>query len=130
MIGRSSSQRYFSRRVRRVSLGRPNTLFGRFEISSFQSSNRCAHLYGSHRTLRHGLFVGACSRHFVPGYDRTVPPGRFATRFLLNFWVQTFSIKPLVSRGTPEQRSKTPHRCDIRRRCRTDDHKKELRQVF
>ena len=20
-----------------------------------------------------------CSRHFVPGYDRTVPPGRFAT---------------------------------------------------
>ena len=69
------------RNVRRVSLGRPNTLFERFEISSFRSSNRCANPYGSHRTLRDGLFVGACSRHFVPGYDRTVPPGRFATDF-------------------------------------------------
>ena len=49
-------------------------------ISSFQSSNRCAHLSESHRTLRDGSFGAAQSRHFVPGYDRTVPPGQSASR--------------------------------------------------
>jgi hypothetical protein len=39
-----------------------NTLFERFEIFSFQTSNRCTHLHGSHRTLRDGLFVA-----LVPG---------------------------------------------------------------
>jgi hypothetical protein len=29
----------------------------------------------SDRTLRDGSFEVALSRHFVPGYDRTVPPG-------------------------------------------------------
>ena len=60
--------------------------------------NRCAHLHESHRTLRDGSFGVAlsqalrarlrshralrdcsfgwrCPRHFVPGYDRTVPSG-------------------------------------------------------
>src|SRR5271166_934272 len=50
-----------------------------FEIPSLQSSNRCAHLHESHRTLRDGSLGWRCPRHFVPGYDRTVPPGHFAT---------------------------------------------------
>jgi hypothetical protein len=29
----------------------------------------------SYRTLRDGSFEGRFPRHFVPGYDRTVPPG-------------------------------------------------------
>jgi hypothetical protein len=47
-----------------------------FEISSPQSSNRCARLRESDRILRDGSFGWPCPRHFVPGYDRTVPPGR------------------------------------------------------
>jgi hypothetical protein len=47
-----------------------------FQSSSLQSSNRCAHLPESHRTLRDGSFGWRCPRHFVPGYDRTVPSGR------------------------------------------------------
>src|SRR5271166_3891080 len=49
------------------------------EISPLQSSNRCAYLHESHRTLRDGSLGWRCPRHFVPGYDRTVPPGHFAT---------------------------------------------------
>jgi hypothetical protein len=30
----------------------------------------------SYRTLRNGSFEGRFPRHFVPGYDRIVPPGR------------------------------------------------------
>src|ERR1700722_15340840 len=71
MIGRSESQRYFSSTVRRVSV----SVF-LFETSSLQSSNRCAHLHESDRTLRDGSFGWRCPWHFVPGYDRTVPPGR------------------------------------------------------
>jgi hypothetical protein len=41
----------------------------------------------SHRTLRDGSFDGRFPRHFVPGYDRVVPPGRafghFANRLYL-----------------------------------------------
>jgi hypothetical protein len=33
----------------------------------------------SYRALRDGSFGRRFSRHFVPGYDRTVPPGQFAT---------------------------------------------------
>jgi hypothetical protein len=69
MIGRSESQRYFS------STCAP--CFGfHIETSSLQLSNRCAPLRESDRTLRDGSFGWRCSRHFVPGYDRTVPPGR------------------------------------------------------
>ena len=41
-----------------------------------------AHLHESYRTLRDGCFGWHGPRHFVPGYDRTVPPGRkpFAQR--------------------------------------------------
>jgi hypothetical protein len=31
----------------------------------------------SHRTLRDGSFEGRFPRHFVPGYDRCVPTGRY-----------------------------------------------------
>jgi hypothetical protein len=31
---------------------------------------------GSYRTLRDGALEGRFSRHFVPGYDRVVPPGQ------------------------------------------------------
>ena len=33
----------------------------------------------SYRTLRDGSFEGRFPRHFVPGYDRTVPPGHIGT---------------------------------------------------
>jgi hypothetical protein len=33
-------------------------------------------LHESDRTLRDGFFGWRCPWHFVPGYDRTVPPGR------------------------------------------------------
>src|SRR5271166_3007133 len=36
------------------------------EISSLQSSNRCARLHESHRTLRDGSLGWRCPRHFVP----------------------------------------------------------------
>ena len=51
------------------------------EIASLQASNRCAHLRESDRALRDGSFGVARPRHFVPGYDRTVPPGHLATGF-------------------------------------------------
>jgi hypothetical protein len=47
-----------------------------FETLSLQSSTWCARLRESDRTLRDGSFGRRCPRHFVPGYDRTVPPGR------------------------------------------------------
>jgi hypothetical protein len=50
-----------------------------FVISSLPSSNRCACRRESDRTLRDGSLGGCCSRHFVPGYDRTVPPEQKAT---------------------------------------------------
>src|ERR1700722_57004 len=40
----------------------------------------------SYRTLRDGSFAWRFSRHFVPGYDRTVPPGQFATGFSYMLW--------------------------------------------
>jgi hypothetical protein len=43
--------------------------------------NRAAHPHESHRTLRDGTFGGRFPRHFVPGYDRTVPQGTFPTGF-------------------------------------------------
>jgi hypothetical protein len=38
----------------------------------------------SYRTLRDGPFEGRFPRHFVPGYDRTVPPGHMGTATALN----------------------------------------------
>jgi hypothetical protein len=35
----------------------------------------------SYRTLRDGSFEDAFPRHFVPGYDRCVPPGQACRRF-------------------------------------------------
>jgi hypothetical protein len=35
--------------------------------------SRCARPRESDRTLRDGSFGWCCPRHFVPGYDRTVP---------------------------------------------------------
>jgi hypothetical protein len=46
-----------------------------FIISSLQS-NRCAGLPESDRTYGTAPLGGAGPRHFVPAYDRPVPPGR------------------------------------------------------
>ena len=40
-----------------------------------RSSNPSVHPHRSYRTLRDGSFGVRCPRHFVPGYDRAVPPG-------------------------------------------------------
>jgi hypothetical protein len=53
--------------------------FSCFHIRNFVTpiiESRCAHLQESDRTLRDGSFGWRCPRHFVPGYDRTVPPGQ------------------------------------------------------
>ncbi len=46
------------------------------------TESKCAPRQESHRTLRDGSLGWRCPRHFVPGYDRTVPPGQkpFARR--------------------------------------------------
>jgi hypothetical protein len=38
-------------------------------------SNPSGQPHRSYRTLRDGSFGVRCPRHFVPGYDRAVPPG-------------------------------------------------------
>jgi hypothetical protein len=40
------------------------------------AESKCAHLQESDRTLRDGSLGAAIPRHFVPGYDRTVPLGQ------------------------------------------------------
>jgi hypothetical protein len=40
------------------------------------TESKCAHLQESDRTLRDGSFWASLPRHFVPGYDRTVPAGK------------------------------------------------------
>jgi hypothetical protein len=50
-----------------------------FVWRKFRHWNRFAHLHESDRALRDGSFGRRCPRHFVPGYDRIVPPGHFAT---------------------------------------------------
>ena len=54
----------------------------------FRSKSRHAyHRIGAHTCTNHTVPYGTalsgrrCPRHFVPGYDRTVPPGHFATGF-------------------------------------------------
>src|ERR1700674_1335382 len=53
-----------------------------FSYSKFRHSN---HRIGAHTCTNHTVPYGTallgwrCARHFVPGYDRTVPPGHFAT---------------------------------------------------
>ena len=42
-----------------------------------RSSNPSVHPHRSYRTLRDGSFGVRCPRHFVPGYDRAVPPGHW-----------------------------------------------------
>jgi hypothetical protein len=45
---------------------------------------------GSDRTLRDGSFEVTLFRHFMPGYDRTVPPGLGAKPLRSNKSPQTF----------------------------------------
>jgi hypothetical protein len=54
-------------------------IFFSFHIRNFVTpiiELRCAHRQESDRTLRDGSFEVVMSRHFVPGYDRTVAPGQ------------------------------------------------------
>jgi hypothetical protein len=68
MIGRRPNPRGISRRkVRRVFLG--------MLITPIIESVRIPARIRPYPTKR--LFWGALSRHFVPGDDRTVPPGHF-----------------------------------------------------
>src|SRR5580704_15146520 len=71
MIGRSESQRYFSSKCA--------PCFGfSFPVRNFVTPiiQSVRTLHESDRTLRDGSFGWRGPRHFVPGYDRTVPPGR------------------------------------------------------
>src|SRR5580700_12268323 len=58
--------------------------FFQFSYSKFRHSN---HRIGAQTCANHTVPYGTvllgwrCPRHFVPGYDRTVPPGHFATGF-------------------------------------------------
>jgi hypothetical protein len=53
-------------------------------------TNARSHRIGAHTDTDHirlggdGSLGWRCPRHFVPGYDRTVPPGHFATAFNLD----------------------------------------------
>jgi hypothetical protein len=92
MIQRGQSQRYSRQNVRRVYLRRLNILtFSADDVSG------CYSMFMD-RFLNLGDFNAECAcpnqtvpygtallgwhypRHFVPGYDRTVPPGHLATR--------------------------------------------------
>jgi hypothetical protein len=53
-------------------------VFHNFVTPIIESVRSSAHLHESYRTLRDGCFGWRRPRHFVPGYDRTVPPGHFA----------------------------------------------------
>src|ERR1700726_4634645 len=59
-----------------------NINFFSFRARNFVTPN---HRIGAHTWANHTVPYGTvllgwrCPRHFVPGYDRTVPPGRFAT---------------------------------------------------
>jgi hypothetical protein len=53
-------------------------VFHNFVTPIIESVRSSAHLHESYRTLRDGCFGWRGPRHFVPGYDRTVPPGHFA----------------------------------------------------
>ena len=64
---------------------RPETIqqnFSKLLYSRFRHSN---HRIGAHTCANHTVPYGTAllgwrrPRHFVPGYDRTVPPGHFAT---------------------------------------------------
>jgi hypothetical protein len=49
-------------------------------LVEFRHSNHrigAHNLHESHRTLREAPLGRRCPRHFVPGYDHTVPPGHF-----------------------------------------------------
>ena len=52
------------------------------DVMEIRHSN---HRIGAHTCTNHTVPYGTallgwrCPRHFVPGYDRTVPPGHFAT---------------------------------------------------
>ena len=41
------------------------------------------------------LFGWRCPRHFVPGYDRTVPPGHFATGFSWMLFAKYLPARPV-----------------------------------
>jgi hypothetical protein len=79
--------------VAKKSLMNPSLYFFgyRTRCSSLQSLNRCARLRESNRALRDGSFAWRCSRHFVPGYDRTVLRDKSHSpiegpRIKLGFW--------------------------------------------
>jgi hypothetical protein len=67
--------------VAKKSLMNPSQYFFSHRARSFVTPNS-NHRIGAHawresdRTLRDGSFGWRCPRHFVPGYDRTVPPGQ------------------------------------------------------
>jgi len=84
MIGRSSTQRYFSSKM----------------CAAYSKFRRTNHRIGAQACANHTvpygtvLLDGAGPRHFVPGYDRTVPPGRkpFRTEALINLALMGFSL--------------------------------------
>src|SRR3984957_8185973 len=79
-----------------------------FSHSKFRHSN---HRIDAHTRANHTVPYGTallgrrCPRHFVPGYDRTVPPGHFGRR-ISNFpGYKSITTSPL---GWEQQISRLP----------------------
>src|ERR1700721_1369289 len=77
------------------------------KFSLLQSSNR-AHTY-TNQTVPYGtaLLGWCCSRHFVPGYDRAVPPGHLATGVRLRFNLEAIVISNVPYLGAIQPRVST-----------------------
>jgi hypothetical protein len=58
-------------------------------------TGQCSRPEGTFTLLLVRTFRRTCPRHFVPGYDRTVPPGHFATGFSEMLFAKCLPARPV-----------------------------------
>jgi len=58
-------------------------------------TGQCSRPEGTFTLLLVRTFRRTCPRHFVPGYDRTVPPGHFATGFSWILFAKCLPARPV-----------------------------------